>query len=144
MENPTHAGGVVLRKNKESWDVLLLKRDLAQNQYFFPNGSINEKESDLSCAKREVLEEGGLIVGLPKADLGLVVRGGIRNNKERYIKSIRYYLFISEDQKTEQWEVTTPKNTVFFARWVPVTETNPEQFLGREKELVPTALKFLN
>lgn len=143
MEIPTHAGGVVVRRNGENWDVLLLKRDLAQSQDFFPNGSINEKESDLSCAKREVLEEGGLTVDLPKADLGLVVRGGIRNNKERYIKSIRYYLFISDDVRTSQWEVTTPKNTVFFARWIPVSETNPEQFLGKEKELIPTALRFL-
>ena len=58
MRYEVSAGGVVVRKNKGTWDVLLIK-DMNGN-WTFPKGRIEKGETPIVAAKREVSEEVGL------------------------------------------------------------------------------------
>lgn len=61
MSDPTVGVGVLVWRNQQ----LLLGRRIAKNQstcWQFPGGHLEENESVIECARREVLEETGLSV----------------------------------------------------------------------------------
>ena len=58
MTTEVSAGGVVVRKRRKSWQVLLMK-DMKGN-WTFPKGIIEKDEAPELAAKREVFEEVGI------------------------------------------------------------------------------------
>lgn len=143
MNRPTHAGGVVLRKKGGSWETLLLKRDPRQTYYFLPNGALHQGESELQTTRREILEETGVTVNEPYADLGITVRGGVNEQNQRYTKVIKYYLFLTDDKHEAAWSQVAEKDKTFYVEWQPVENLTEDKFLYKEKGLLPLALRFL-
>jgi 8-oxo-dGTP pyrophosphatase MutT (NUDIX family) len=58
MKKEVSAGGVIVRSQKSSWQVLLV-RDM-NGSYTFPKGKVEKGESLIAAALREVSEEVGL------------------------------------------------------------------------------------
>lgn len=123
--------------------MLLTKRTPEQSYYFLPNGALQEGESELQAARREVAEETGVTVKEPYADLGLVVRGGVNEQNCRYTKVIKYFLFLTDDAHPHSWPQTAEKDKVFHVEWQPVRNLNTDKFLHKENGLLPLAINFL-
>jgi 8-oxo-dGTP diphosphatase len=79
------AGGVVWRRAGDRIEVVLVHRP-AYNDWSFPKGKLTEAESDEEAARREVLEETGLVCRLGP-DLG---RRSYRDRRGRP-KVVRYW-----------------------------------------------------
>lgn len=123
--------------------MLVTKRTREQSYYFLPNGALQSGESELQTARREVAEETGVKVEEPYADLGLVVRGGVNEQNQRYTKVIKYFLFLTDDTRPSSWSQTAEKDKTFYVEWQPVKNLTEDKFLYKEKTLLPLALKFL-
>ena len=70
-DSPTHAGAVIYRLNRETLEFFLIgPRKLASEEWLLPKGHIERGESPEQTAKREVLEETGVMGDLDPAPLG--------------------------------------------------------------------------
>jgi 8-oxo-dGTP pyrophosphatase MutT (NUDIX family) len=56
----THAGGVVVRRDKGGWEFLAVRASKDRNQWVLPKGHIEPGERSPAAAVREVLEETGV------------------------------------------------------------------------------------
>ena len=59
------AGGVVIRNNNNSFEVLICER-FSENLVALPKGKPNEGENEFETALREVREETGIVVNIIK------------------------------------------------------------------------------
>lgn len=57
---PTHAGGIVARRDGGSIRYLLISAKLQPDLWVLPKGRIEDNESPAEAARREVLEEAGV------------------------------------------------------------------------------------
>jgi 8-oxo-dGTP pyrophosphatase MutT (NUDIX family) len=57
---PTHAGGIVFRRNANSIEYLLIRSRKTPGAWVFPKGHIEEGETPEQAACREVVEEAGV------------------------------------------------------------------------------------
>jgi len=64
MENPTHAGGIVVRGRGEDLRVLLVTATRQAHQWVFPKGHIELGETPEQAAAREVEEEAGVLAAV--------------------------------------------------------------------------------
>ena len=64
MENPTHAGGVVVRGRGPDLRVLLVTATRQAHQWVFPKGHIEPGETAVQAAAREVEEEAGVVAAV--------------------------------------------------------------------------------
>jgi 8-oxo-dGTP pyrophosphatase MutT (NUDIX family) len=127
------AGGVVVRDGEVL--VIVPTRRAADGSLVLalPKGHIDEGESRLQAALREVREETG-VSAEPVAELGEVrywyVRGG-----RRIPKSVFFYLFryLAGDPRDHDHEVLE-------ARWMPLREAQRELSYAGEREMVARAL----
>lgn len=60
LEAPTHAGGVVVRRDGPQPRFLLVTARRAPGEWVLPKGHIERGETDAEAAVREVLEESGV------------------------------------------------------------------------------------
>ena len=82
MDDPTHAGGVVMRRTGDRVDVLLVTARRSPGEWVLPKGHIEKGETAREAAEREVLEESGVtaVAGEPLGDLEYgTARGVIRS-----------------------------------------------------------------
>ncbi len=68
---PTHAGGVVIRGDRNSIQYLVVTAKDALDQWVLPKGHIEAGESPEQAARREVLEETGIVAAV-RDDLDVV------------------------------------------------------------------------
>ncbi len=71
---PTHAGGLVFRKWKEEYQVLLVTAKSDSSVWVLPKGHIFKNEGHAECAVREVWEESGRI-SYPVSPIATVAAG---------------------------------------------------------------------
>jgi mutator protein MutT len=64
LENPTHAGGVVVRRVGSDLRVLLVTATRQAHQWVFPKGHIETGETPEQAAIREVEEEAGVVAAV--------------------------------------------------------------------------------
>ncbi len=69
VEGPTHAGGVVVRRDRGSVQFLLVTARRQPGEWVLPKGHIEDGESAAQAAAREVLEEAG-VTASPIGELG--------------------------------------------------------------------------
>jgi mutator protein MutT len=128
MDNPTHAGGIVVRGRGEDLRVLLVTATRQAQQWVFPKGHIEPGETPQQAAAREVEEEAGVL-----AAVGEPI-GTLEFRNARGMVRAQFYLmtFISEGPPRENRR----------RAWFTVTEAR--QALGYEdsRMLVMRAAKL--
>lgn len=123
MKKSFSAGGVVLNSKNE----VLVVSQVSPNfiSWSLPKGHINENESILDAAKREIKEESGVIDLELIKDLGSYERPRLDDPTE--IKTIHMFLF-----KTKELELKSSDSDNPEAKWVNKNEV--EQMLTAEKD----------
>ena len=61
MADPSHAGGIVFRRDPDRIRYLLVKAKKQDDEWVLPKGHIEDGESPAETATREVLEESGVV-----------------------------------------------------------------------------------
>lgn len=115
MKQEISAGGVVLRKNGSSWDVLIIKDK--NGNWTFPKGLIEKGEETLDAAKREIQEEVGISDITQFATLSPVHYMYQQNGL--ISKNVYYVLFISNGKETLTGQKAEGISDV---QWVPLDE----------------------
>jgi diadenosine hexaphosphate hydrolase (ATP-forming) len=97
MENPTHAGGIVVRGHGDDLRILLVTATRQAHQWVFPKGHIEPGETPEQAAAREVEEEAGVI-----AAVGQPI-GTLEFRNARGLVRAQFYLmtFVSEGPPRE-------------------------------------------
>lgn len=90
MRKEVSAGGVIIGQVKNALTVLLLRDQ--KNKWTFPKGLIEQGEEVVTCAKREIAEEVGLVEVFFLAPL-LPVKYKYRWDSELVNKTVYYFLF---------------------------------------------------
>lgn len=126
------AGGIILRKHSNSWQLFFIK-DMS-GKWTFPKGKIEKGESSLEAAVREIAEEVGLF------DLSMVERlssvSYTYKRKGTVKKTVDYFLFIS----TIGQSITLQKEEgIQDAKWVNLTDAL--KAVGYPKTYVPLVKK---
>lgn len=112
------AGGVVV--NNMTGDVLVVRQ--ANNVWSLPKGHIESNEDPLTTAKREIFEESGVTKVHLIKELGQYKRfkiGQFSKDDESEIKTIRMYLFTTDQQDVHPFDESHPE-----AKWVPRKEVS--------------------
>lgn len=145
MSNPpSHVGAFIVRKNEFGYEVLLTKRDQKQEKFFLPAGHIREGEPEILELKRITADETGLEGTAPLADLGKISRPGRDDAGQKYVKTIRYYLFLLKQVAgPPEWQKTAEEGKVFFCFWKNLDEFNDLIHFPQEKQLGAIAQRFL-
>lgn len=109
------AGGVIVRKGQQGWDILLMK-DM-NDTWTFPKGLIDAGESPVEAAQRECKEEVGisnLTLISPLTPIHYIYKRG-----ELIEKYVHYFLFSSVGN-----EELTPQTDegISDIQWVPIDE----------------------
>lgn len=120
------AGGVVV--NNETGDVLIVAHP--NKVWAFPKGHIEPSEDPLIAAKREIFEESGITEVQLICELGKYKRfriGKYSKDDESEIKTIRMYLFTTDQQRTDPRDPRHPE-----AKWVH--RNNVAKELTHEKD----------
>jgi 8-oxo-dGTP pyrophosphatase MutT (NUDIX family) len=131
------AGGVVYRKVEDRIFFVLVGRRRG-NYWCLPKGRIEENETEVDAARREVFEE----TGIPQVDLGEKI-GTIsyefyrRSTDSQYEKFVHFYLMKS---KVATLHVGTEFDR---AMWFPARDALNMVSHRKEKEIVSKALKML-
>ena len=136
-EKVTSAGGVVYRRTREGFEVLLCGRT-AENLWALPKGTPDSNESLEQTALREVREETGVEV----ESEGVVdeIRYWFSRPQEgvRYFKTVRHYLLrpIGGDPSLHDHEFDE-------ARWMPVQAALKLLTYRNEARILRQALELM-
>ena len=123
------AGGVVLRREGDDFEVVLVHRRRYRD-WTFPKGKANPGESDEDCALREVEEETGL-----RCELGEELETtAYRDSKDRD-KIVRYWRM-----RVVEGELH-PRNEIDAAEWVPLEDAVDRLSYRRDREVLEPLLE---
>lgn len=95
MKVEVSAGGVVVRRTKKGWEVLLI-RDMSGN-WTFPKGIIEAKETSVETARREIAEEVAVTDLTLLTQLAPIHYWYRRNGLIK--KTVHYYLFSTDGKE---------------------------------------------
>ena len=115
MKTEVSAGGVVIRKSRNKWQVLLI-RD-RNDSWTFPKGKIEKDETRKQAAVREIAEEVGLTALRYLASAKVIhyfyKRGSLVD------KTVYYYVF---EALKHEWLVNQKEEGIHNATWVSFAE----------------------
>ncbi len=103
----TSAGGIVVREGR----VVLVQQ--YRSSWSLPKGHVEEDETPLAAAKREILEETGLADLEMMKELGSYERTGRNSKNKKELKTIIMFLF-----KTSQEKLKPQDKAISKAIWV--------------------------
>ena len=126
-------GALVYRIKNGELELLLLKHRFG-GHWSFPKGHVEEGETEVETALREVHEETGLTIQL---------EDGVRQSVEYYPrpnirKQVVYFLGYADDDRTRRQE-----EEISEIRWVPLKSAHREVTFRNDKNLINHAKKFL-
>jgi len=129
------AGGVVFRREPEGILWLVVKPK-GSEQWRFPKGKIEKKESSAQAALREVKEEGGVEAEI-KEKIDNIKYFFVQNG-QKIFKTVVFYLmeYIQEAQGGFGWETEE-------VAWLPVEEVKEKLAFKNEKEILEKAQSIL-
>ena len=126
-------GALVYRIKNGELELLLVKHRFG-GHWSFPKGHVEEGETEVETALREVHEETGLTIQL---------EDGFRQSVEYYPrpnirKQVVYFLGYADDDRTRRQE-----EEISEIRWVPLKSAHREVTFRNDKNLINHAKKFL-
>ena len=126
-------GALVYRIKNGELELLLLKHRFG-GHWSFPKGHVEEGETEVETALREVHEETGLTIQL---------EDGFRQSVEYYPrpnirKQVVYFHGYADDDRTRRQE-----EEISEIRWVPLKSAHREVTFRNDKNLINHAKKFL-
>lgn len=134
---PTHAGAVVLRESNSKIEVLLAKRVGGKVPGFFlTQGHIEEDETPVAAAKREIIEETGIQNATLIDDLGILIRKGLAEDGQWYRRTIHFFLFRVPREEKSEWTTNSPDNKTFQLKFVPTPKAKSLLFFKEEKNFL--------
>lgn len=154
------AGGIVLRKEGDSWLVAVIELPPAPGEpaepsksashskakavLCLPKGLIDAGEKPLDAALREVREETG-ITGLPITKLGDSKYVYVRSwgDGERVFKIVSFYLLRYESGEIDNIS-TEMRVEVGRAKWIPLKDAAKQLAYGGEKQMARQALEYVD
>ncbi len=113
MKRELSAGGVILRKRKGGWEVLIVQ-DM-KDQWTFPKGKVESGEEAVDAAKREITEEVGIRDVTLRAELPRVEYWYQRDGLVK--KTVHYFVFTSQGEETL---VNQLAEGIHNAQWMPI------------------------
>lgn len=122
------AGGIVIRKEKDTFYVALVSEGNNQEYYLLPKGGVEDGESLETAARREILEEAGL------TDLYLITKLGISERLEFNKKTwctAHYFLFVTKQLSGKP----TDTEKSYRLHWFPLEEL-PTFFWPDQKKII--------
>lgn len=133
MRREKSCGALVYRKKNAEIEILLLKHKFG-GHWSFPKGHVEDGESEIETALREVKEETGLTIKLEE---------GFRQSVEYYPrpnikKQVVYFLGFAEDDRTKRQE-----EEISEIRWTPLRNAHREVTFRNDKNLINHAKKHL-
>lgn len=126
-------GAIVWRKNRDMYEILLIKQFLQKESWGIPKGHINEDESFEQCARREVREETGIDVVLAQALPEVTTTWG--NEKKRVIS------YMAQQVGSSDPHCNDPDCEVAEVRWFSVD--NLPRIHPYQRSLVEHAIKTM-
>jgi len=128
------AGGVII-----NGDGKLLLVQQHNNSWSFPKGGVNEGESELDAALREIREETGLTKLEFVADLGSYERysiglDGVGESKEWGSRKRTFFLFKTDEEVAADFN--DPDGEVTATRWVSTDEARTLLTHPKDKEFL--------
>lgn len=114
MQTEKSAGGVVIMQQDQEWLVLLMK---VGNYRMFPKGNIEDGESFIETAEREIEEETGvknLHYVMPLPDVNYQIKRTVRMDK-----TVHFFLFLSFTPQELKPQTQEHIDEVF---WLPLEE----------------------
>lgn len=127
IKRTTSAGGVIVKKEHESFQILLL-RDTRFPEWYFAKGHVEDGETLEQAALREVAEEAGLHQLKIFSLLGSYERFV---EKAQEMKTIYYFLMSPTGAEIP----ASPDNAHVELKWFPL-ENLPTMFLAEQKDVV--------
>jgi 8-oxo-dGTP pyrophosphatase MutT (NUDIX family) len=130
------AGGVVIRDRK----ILVLERP-ERAELRLPKGHIEQGESDVEAALREVREESGYAELSVVSDLGTQQVRFLHPDQEReVVRAEHYFLMRLRADAQIQWEA---QELQFRPVWMPIEEAMVQLSFESEREYVRRALRWI-
>ena len=87
MKMEKSCGAVVSRMTENGREILLI-RHMNGGHWAFPKGHVEKDETEEQTARREILEETGLIAMIGKAERGPTAIEAIRDNQSAYLMAV--------------------------------------------------------
>ncbi|MFH0937060.1 MAG: NUDIX hydrolase [Candidatus Daviesbacteria bacterium] len=142
MKREFSAGGVILQKHGDNWEVLLVRNQSLKDPeiYYwgFPKGHIEEGEETKKAAVREVLEETGVETEIIEkiGDSRYVFFSP--QEGEKVFKVVSFFLmkYLSGEPKAQDGEISE-------AKWFPVEEALKVFSFPKDKELLKKAIEMM-
>jgi 8-oxo-dGTP pyrophosphatase MutT (NUDIX family) len=152
------AGGVVLRRSDEGWQMAAIeprkeepaipaggnrRRKPQKMSFALPKGLVDPGESPEQAASREVLEETG-ITAVPVTKLGDIKYVYVRSweDKERVFKIVSFYLFRYQSGEIDEI-AQAMRVEVKRALWIPLQDAVAKLSYRGEKDVVRRAQDYV-
>jgi len=129
------AGGVVLRRFGRQWKVALA-REGDFHDWVLPKGGVDEGESLVQAAHREIAEEAGVDHLQALGKLG--VRSRLNFRKSRWIQ-VHYYLFVATGSLGQPTDIRKHPHR---ARWFALTQL-PDMLWPEQRELLQSKRRLI-
>jgi 8-oxo-dGTP pyrophosphatase MutT (NUDIX family) len=123
------AGGVVLRRGGEDFEVVLVHRRRYED-WTFPKGKAHPGESDEECALREVEEETGL-----RCEVGEELESTAYRDSKGREKVVRYWLMRVVEGELQ------PRNEIDAAEWISLEDAVERLSYRRDRDVLEPLLE---
>lgn len=132
MQKEKSCGAVILKKQEDDYKFLLIRQN--QGHWCFPKGHVEDGESEIETAKREILEECGIDV---------TFRDGFRvttsySPKVDVMKEVVYFL---ADYKSG--DITLQKEEVQDSIWCKAGEASALITYDNDRNILMKAIEYL-
>lgn len=127
-------GGIVFREEREE-KYFLIVQSKKNEHWLCPKGHLEEGESEIECAKREIFEETGI------SELQKIKNFEIKaeySTKEGNTKKVFFFLFRTNEENL------TPKDDVKDAKWLTFNEAYNLITFDETKQAFKKAYDFLS
>lgn len=136
MKHEFSAGGICIYNSNGTIFVRLTKNKNGKNN--IPKGHIKGDETWLDTARREILEETGVVAGDEAIELG-EISYEFGDSGNRIKKTVRYYMFVNLSMEARELSLEEGES-VSSAEWIKADEANARLEHESERELLAKAL----